>query len=170
MFTVKRLGEIIKQLSSLRYPESVSISGWKMQVRSGETRPDPTVFNGDWTDIPETSFWGGDQEYRVFAGKATIPDNFRGKIVEFQLLTGREGQWDATNPQFSVYVNGKLRQGFDTNHTSVVLMPSPAKPSICSFPHSQEPRISIFVLTRRCGRWMQQRKNSTTTFCCPGRP
>ena len=68
-----------------------------------------------------TSFWGGDQEYRVFAGKATIPEHFQGKIVEFQLLTGREGQWDATNPQFSVYVNGELRQGFDTNHTSVVL-------------------------------------------------
>ena len=121
MFTVKRLGEILKQLSALRYPQSVPIPGWKMQIQPGETRPDASVLDGEWSDVPETSFWGGDQEYRVFAGRATIPGEFRGKIVEFQLLTGREGQWDATNPQFSVYVNGELRQGFDTNHTSVVL-------------------------------------------------
>ena len=121
MFTVKRLGEIIKQLSMLRYPVSVPLTGWKMQRRSGETRPDPAVLDGLWEDVPASNFWGGDQEYRVFHGKATIPEAFRGKIVEFQLLTGREGLWDATNPQFSVYVNGELRQGFDTNHTAVLL-------------------------------------------------
>lgn len=121
MFTVKRIGEIIKQLSQLRYPETVPIDGWKMQIRSGESRPDPAVIDGQWTDVPASSFWGGDQEFRVFTGSATIPEQLRGKIVEFQLLTGREGQWDATNPQFSVFVDGVLRQGFDTNHTSVVL-------------------------------------------------
>ena len=121
MFTVKRLGEIIKQLSKLRYPASVPVTGWKMQVRPGESRPDPAALDGVWEDVPASNFWGGDQEYRVFSGSATIPDEFRGRIVEFQLLTGREGLWDATNPQFSVYVNGELRQGFDTNHTSVVL-------------------------------------------------
>ena len=121
MFTVKRLGEIIKQLSKLRYPESIPVAGWKMQTRTGETRPDPAVLDGQWSDVPESSFWGGDQEYRVFAGSATIPEHFRGKTVEFQLLTGREGLWDATNPQFSVYVDGILRQGFDTNHTAVLL-------------------------------------------------
>ena len=121
MFTIKRLGEIIKQLSALRYPASIPVTGWKMQRRSGETRPNPAVLEGMWEDVPGSNFWGGDQEYRVFAGSATIPEDFRGKVVEFQLLTGREGLWDATNPQFSVYVNGELRQGFDTNHTAVVL-------------------------------------------------
>ena len=121
MFTVKRLGEIINQLSSLRYPESVPLTGWKMQIRTGETRPDPAVAEGPWMDVPASAFWGGDKEYRVFSGKATIPESFQGKVVEFQLLTGREGAWDATNPQFSVYVDGVLRQGFDTNHTAIRL-------------------------------------------------
>ena len=121
MFTVKRLGEIISQLSKLRYPEHIPVDGWKMQVRTGESRPDPAVMDGTWSEVPASAFWGGDQEYRVFSGKATIPAHFQGKCVEFQLLTGREGYWDATNPQFSVYVNGTLRQGFDTNHTAVRL-------------------------------------------------
>ena len=121
MFTVKRLGEIINQLSRLRYPDSVPVQGWKTQVRTGETRPDPAVLDGVWNDVPASAFWGGDQEYRVFSGKAVIPPEFQGKCVEFQLLTGREGLWDATNPQFSVYVDGILRQGFDVNHTSLRL-------------------------------------------------
>ena len=121
MFTVKRLGEIIKQLSRLRYPESVPVTGFQMQVCSAETRPDPAAMEGEWTEVPASAFWGGDQEYRIFSGKAVIPECFRGKTVEFQLLTGREGLWDATNPQFSVYVDGILRQGFDTNHTTVLL-------------------------------------------------
>lgn len=121
MFTVKRLGEIINQLSRLRYPDTVAINGWKMQTRNGETRPHPDIMDGNWTDVPASSFWGGDQEYRIFSGKAVIPEKFHGKCVEFQLLTGREGLWDATNPQFSVYVDGVLRQGFDTNHTAVQL-------------------------------------------------
>ncbi len=38
MFTVKRIGEIVRQLDALRYPISVPLTGWKTQVRSGETR------------------------------------------------------------------------------------------------------------------------------------
>ena len=121
MFTVKRIGEILNQLSSLRYPETIAVNGWKMQIRSCESRPEPESANEQWMDVPASAFWGGDMEYRVFAGKAIIPESFNGKYVEFQLLTGREGLWDATNPQFSVYVDGVLRQGFDTNHTFVKL-------------------------------------------------
>ena len=121
MFTVKRIGEIISQLSRLRYPDSVPLKGWKTQITSGETRPDPSICDGQWTNVPDSAFWGGHMQYQIFAGQAVIPAQFQGKYVEFQLLTGCEGQWDATNPQFSVYVDGVLRQGFDTNHTSLCL-------------------------------------------------
>ena len=121
MFTVNRIGEITNQLSQLRYPDSISVPGWKMQIRQGESRPDPAIMEGEWTDIPPSGIWGGDREYRVFREKVVIPAHFHGKCVDFQLLTGQEGQWDATNPQFSVYVNGVLRQGFDVNHTALRL-------------------------------------------------
>ena len=39
-----------------------------------------------------------------------------GKEHRLLLSTGCDG-WDATNPQFTVFVNGKTRQAFDTNHT-----------------------------------------------------
>lgn len=44
-----------------------------------------------------------------------------GKRVEFRFITGREGQWDATNPQMLFYVNGRPVQGIDVNHRQVLL-------------------------------------------------
>ena len=32
-------------------------------------------------------------------------------------VTTNKNGWDASNPQFIGYVNGKMRQGMDTNHT-----------------------------------------------------
>lgn len=124
MFTVKRIGEIVRQLEGLRFPLSQRLGGWKMQVRSGETRPSCTDLGGCWEEIPEAGVWGGHMEYRVFSGKIVIPEAFSGKHVLFRLLTGKEGEWDGTNPQFTVYVNGTLRQGFDVNHTSLCLSES----------------------------------------------
>lgn len=44
-----------------------------------------------------------------------------GKCVVYELKTGKEGEWDATNPQFTIYVNGVRRQGLDVNHREVLL-------------------------------------------------
>lgn len=39
----------------------------------------------------------------------------------FSLITGKEGLWDATNPQCLVYINGEIAQGLDVNHTELLL-------------------------------------------------
>jgi len=38
-------------------------------------------------------------------------------------LTGHEGAWDATACQSLIYLNGKMMQGADTNHTEIYLEP-----------------------------------------------
>lgn len=116
MFTVKRIGEIINQLSVLRYPEHLELTGWKYSKECGETKPTPATAQGKWAEIPTNGIWGGDQEYYAFSGIAQIPPSFAGKIVEFRVITGKEEQWSAKNPQFSLYVDGVMRQGFDMNH------------------------------------------------------
>lgn len=121
MFEKERIGEIIRQLSQLRYPMQEKLTGWRMQKRPGESRPDPGEKTGDWQPVPDSGIWGGHFEYYAFRAAVTIPQNFDGKHVEFSLLTGREGQWDATNPQFTVYIDGVLRQGFDVNHHEITL-------------------------------------------------
>ena len=49
------------------------------------------------------------------------PEKVNGKKVYFSLHTGRENEWDATNPQCLVYLNGKIVQGLDVNHTDLLL-------------------------------------------------
>lgn len=43
------------------------------------------------------------------------------KNVYLRMTTGHEGEWDARNPQGLLYINGKMVQGLDTNHTEALL-------------------------------------------------
>ena len=53
-----------------------------------------------------------------------IPERGEDEKSYFRMTTGKEGQWDASNPQCSVFVNGKsCTQAFDTNHTTLLLTP-----------------------------------------------
>lgn len=110
MFAEEQILEILEQIHTLCHPVEFALTGWEM--RRGDGAPEP---------IPATGIWGGHCETYTFENTIRIPDQLAGKCVEFTLLTGKEGQWDATNPQFTVHVNGELRQGFDVNHTSLVL-------------------------------------------------
>lgn len=121
MFEEERIGEILKQLDSLRNPLSVPQNGWKMHRTSGETKPSPLNDSGDWTDVTDGIVWGGHMEYWCFSGRVTVPEAMAGQTVEFVLRTGKEGEWDATNPQFTAYVDGALTHGLDVNHRTVRL-------------------------------------------------
>ena len=53
-----------------------------------------------------------------------LPENPEGEVTYFNMTTGREGGWDACNPQGIVYINGTSAiQALDVNHTSVILEP-----------------------------------------------
>jgi len=116
MFELNRIGEIVKQLSPLRTPQKVKLPDWQMRRTGGESRPVPTCLEGTWEALPASTIWGGHFAYFAFRSTVRIPTEMAGLPVEFTLRTGREGGWDATNPQFTLYVNGQLRQGLDVNH------------------------------------------------------
>ncbi len=65
--------------------------------------------------------WGsGLDSHAWFHFTARIDDEHRGKPVQLRLRSDRTG-WDGDNPQFIAYIDGKMRQGLDTNHTYVAL-------------------------------------------------
>lgn len=142
MFEKQRIGEIVSQLATLRYPKHHKLTHWEMRKQDGESRPYPNDTIDGWHTITDEAVWGGHCEFYAFRGCAEIPEEFENQCVEFSLLTGREGQWDATNPQFSVYINGQLRQGFDVNHHDIMLSP-------CATPKAQfEIFLSAFTGTQ----------------------
>ncbi len=60
-------------------------------------------------DLPKTE---GEDQTLLFL------DTGDGNFDQIQTSSKR---WDAVNPQFLVYINGELRQGFDSNHTYIPL-------------------------------------------------
>ncbi len=117
----ERIGKLVDDIKELIYKESVPITKYKT-IRSMEKFENIDSINTDnWSELTNEQLWGGHREYFWFETFVTIPENFDGKCVVYELRTGKEGEWDATNPQFSAYVNGKRIQGLDVNHREIIL-------------------------------------------------
>ena len=54
----------------------------------------------------------------------TVPDSFEGKPLYFIFKTQIDEWDDAKNPQFLLFVNGKIVQGLDMNHRDVLITKS----------------------------------------------
>lgn len=82
---------------------------------------DGKTFPDSWNKF-ENSHWGGFDKWTWFKTVFTIPESLNGQTVVLELETVSGDVWDIlSNPQFTVYVNGKIVQAFDTNHTCLYL-------------------------------------------------
>lgn len=96
-FREERLGKLLEDLNVMRYCNTVLLENFDVDKK--------------WED----------GVHSVLRHKIILPACFEGKYVEFCLSTGREGEWDAVNPQFQLFVNQKRIQGMDVNHRTAVL-------------------------------------------------
>lgn len=121
MFIRERIGKLTETLKDIIYSESIPVGGYRFVSREEHFGDFAAPDTSDWQVFEENEIWGGHQEYYCFKTKVTIPESFAGRCVVYELMTGREGEWDATNPQLSIYVNGRLIQGLDVNHREIIL-------------------------------------------------
>lgn len=77
----------------------------------GSNKMEPFADGDYWGHTPET-------DWMDFRFTVITPDDFQGRVV-LSLTTGREGQWEAVNPQMVVWVNGRIEQAFDTRHVTL---------------------------------------------------
>lgn len=117
----ERIGKILEYLKDQIYPDRELVQAYKMLKTCEKFENVAELDTSSWEDFSGDQIWGGHREYYWFATKVRLPERFQGKTVVYELITGREGEWDATNPQFSIYVNGKRIQGLDVNHREIVL-------------------------------------------------
>lgn len=120
-FAAERIKKTVSELGSYICTNRINIEDYKMKACSyGEF----IYLNEDtknWDNFEKGQRWGGRDTHFWFKTKVQIPQGFIGKTVVLEVTTGREGQWDATNPQFLVYVNKEIAQGFDVNHRQLIL-------------------------------------------------
>ncbi len=117
----ERIGKLLNDLQSLIYREEISVSEYRVLKSRERFDKVSDLDTHSWETLAKEEFWGGHREYFWFETQVTIPEEWENQCVVYELRTGREGSWDATNPQFTIYVNGIRRQGLDVNHREVLL-------------------------------------------------
>lgn len=120
-FLEERLKKLTQVLAEAIYPVSIPVTQyrWKKTAQRGLESADVSQWE---TFDATTQVWQGFRTEFWFVTDLEIPEQLDGQFVEYALETGADG-WEATNPQFFVYIDGKLVQGMDTRHRSVVLTP-----------------------------------------------
>ncbi len=107
-----RTRRMLQTLQELTIRRSQPIEGILAGLR-GSDQMAPFANGDTWGHTTET-------DWMDFRFTVTTPEDFRGKAV-LSLTTGRESQWEAVNPQMVVWVNGRIEQAFDTQHTTLLL-------------------------------------------------
>ena len=120
-FIKERIGKLLDYLEKQIYPVSEPVTQFKMLRGEYSLEEISAADTDSWEDFDGRALWGGHREYYWFETRVVIPDEFDGACAVLEIRTGREGEWDATNPQFSAFVNGRRVQGLDVNHRELLL-------------------------------------------------
>lgn len=144
-FIDQRIQVICNQLKLLRIRENTPITQWQYKpglfFRPEEADADRTAWEPfdcatmrwyseyDGTDQFEGKFQGHAGDFHGIQGshywfrcQLTVPENFAGKSVWMKIKTQIEEWDDGKNPQFLIFVDGKVTQGADMNHREIRLL------------------------------------------------
>ncbi len=119
LFELDRMERILNDVKKYVRPVSVPIEDYRVFHAGPEKTDGAACSTEDWQKCKIHEPWTKLDNHRWYRAEIVIPEEFEGKHVVFRITTGREGQWDATNPQMLCYVDGKIRQGADVNHRDI---------------------------------------------------
>ena len=119
MYLNKCVLSFINTSSALLYRKVCDIKNVEICDAGYKTDNQPPVDN--WRAYDESVMLTGDDAHFWFRASFKTPAVADNQYLVLRATTGREGKWDATNPQGLLYLNGKMVQGFDTNHSEAFL-------------------------------------------------
>ena len=114
----QRVNRICRDVRARIFDNSVRIGG--VEFREGQYRRNE-IEEGEWRPFGEEEYWGYREEYCWFRQTVTIPDAFKGREVVYAVDPQPERGWESRCFQFILFVNGKMVQGMDPNHTYYIL-------------------------------------------------
>ena len=118
----ERVWVILNELRPLIDRQHIDITKWqikkKLFMRPCEADNDETL----WENFDSAKDrWYGKDAYYWFRSQFTVPQSMDGKCIFLKIHTQIEEWDDGRNPQFLLFVNGKVTQGQDMNHREVRL-------------------------------------------------
>lgn len=120
-FTQERLERICDELKEYTHRDYQEVKSFTFKEGDFKDGYQQNLDVSSWQIFDAKERWGGRDKHFWFRTELSIPETYAGKTVVFEVKTGREKEWDALNPQFLIYVNGKLVQGLDVNHREIIL-------------------------------------------------
>lgn len=120
-YLLERIEKICREIEKCVYRDHIEIENYKYidgnyhNIDLIKDAPEDK-----WIDFKTGDLWGGRDCHGWFKCVVEVPEKFKGKTIALNFKTFDEG-WDATNPQFILYVNGENIQGLDINHREVIL-------------------------------------------------
>ena len=120
-YVLERIEKICREIEKHIYREKLDINNYRYidgnyhNIDLIKEAPE----NG-WRDFKTDDLWGGMDCHGWFKCSVEVPKEFEGRTIALEFHTFDEG-WDATNPQFILYVNGEEVQGLDINHRESIL-------------------------------------------------
>ncbi len=114
----QRVYRIIEQLSGRIFRDAVDAGDFLF--RDGQFKLSD-LDKGEWTPFGKNDYWGYKEQYCWFKQTVTIPEEFKGETVVYELKPYPYEGWRNRAQQFIVFVNGKMVQGIDPWHTYIRL-------------------------------------------------
>jgi alpha-mannosidase len=74
-----------------------------------------------WPLLTPRSVWGTTQKHTWLVAEITIPDNAKGGTFAINVTSNWRAQQGSTDPQCLAYLDGKIAQAIDGNHTVLVI-------------------------------------------------
>ncbi len=120
-FEVERIQKITADLKELIVADKLELAEIKVKKGLYQNPAEAAASAEPFQSFGFHERWGGKNIYAWFQAEFCVPEAFAGKRLAYRVTTSHEGEWDAKNPQFLIFVNGKLVQGLDVNHTEILL-------------------------------------------------
>jgi alpha-mannosidase len=120
-FDVERIQKTIHELAGLVYSKKTRVE--EVFIKEGDFKniQEAEGASNQWIKVGPDDLWGDKYKRYWIKSEFTIPENLKDQYVMLEVATGKEGQWDAINPQFLSYLNGNVMQGFDTRHRDMIV-------------------------------------------------
>ncbi len=147
-FQIERVKQMLNLLKRYWYYERLPLEGWRF-CECGYKKDNiiPDRDSDAFRDFGKEEVWGnGPDLHAWFCRHVEIPESWRGKEVRFGLSTSSRTEnprADINLTQGICYIDGKLTQGLDVNHTEVIL------------PDQNEMEIGLYMYTAMVG-WYKE--------------
>ena len=121
-FLDKRVTGICNELKKLSVKQKFETSDWLIKpgnfLRPEDADADPAPFE---PFDSRTMHWYGPDKHYWFRADVAVPQEMDGKPLWMHVCTQIDEWDDAKNPQFLLFVDGKVTQGVDMNHRDILL-------------------------------------------------